>query len=289
MDSERLIAIGCDNTASLSIVLNSIKEIDFCPKNIISATRVSDLISIVNSVNPDLIILCFRNNQIVLRDFASFVKKTEIPILCLTSKFESNTLVWNRNSIVFTCPLEHVSEEGYLTLRINSIFLLEGESSKNIPRNTLANAAIQPEEANNARDLSRYVLELDQKIEVLLRIKDRIADLYPRVNDPTRTELISIVNSIKNAINSNKVWDDFKLYFEGTDPNFLLLLAQKHPALTPIDLKYCCYLKMNMTNDDIRSLFGINQESVRTHTYRIKKKMALSREQDLRSYLRSVG
>jgi DNA-binding CsgD family transcriptional regulator len=46
---------------------------------------------------------------------------------------------------------------------------------------------------------------------------------------------------------------------------------------------------MNMTNDDIRNLLGINQESVRTHKYRLKKKMALSKEQDLLNYLRSVG
>jgi DNA-binding CsgD family transcriptional regulator len=45
---------------------------------------------------------------------------------------------------------------------------------------------------------------------------------------------------------------------------------------------------MNMSNDHIGNLLGINQESVRTHKYRLKKKMSLPREQDLRTYLRSV-
>jgi len=156
------------------------------------------------------------------------------------------------------------------------------------PGDTLADAAIQLNQNNSTKNLSRYVLELDQKIEVLVRIKDRIVDLYPRVEDSIRVELISIVNSIKVSANDNKLWDDFKLYFERTNPNFLFLLAQKHPDLTPKDLKYCCYLKMNMSNDDIRNLLGINQESVRTHKYRLKKKMDLPKDQDLITYLRAV-
>ncbi len=243
---------------------------------------------IVKSLNPDLVILCFRNNQLVLDNFNSFVKKPEIPLLCLARGFENGTLYWPQNSIVFTAPLEHINNAGYLCSRINAIFLLKAESSKKITINTFADAAIQYNQSDNIRNLSRYVMELDQKIEVLLKIKDRIADLYPRVDDPVRAELISIVNAIKMSANDNKLWDDFKLYFEQTNPDFLLSLAQKYPVLTPIDLKYCCYLKMNMSNDDIRNLLGINQESVRTHKYRLKKKMALSKEQDLRTYLRTA-
>jgi hypothetical protein len=44
-----------------------------------------------------------------------------------------------------------------------------------------------------------------------------------------------------------------------------------------------------MSNDDIKNLLGINQESVRTHKYRLKKKMSLAPNQDLRSYLLTVG
>jgi DNA-binding CsgD family transcriptional regulator len=101
-------------------------------------------------------------------------------------------------------------------------------------------------------------------------------------------ELLSIVNAIKTSANNTKLWDDFKVYFEKTNPNFLYLLAKKHPQLTTKDLKYCCYLRMNMSNDDIRSLLGINQESVRTHKYRLKKKMQLNKESDLQTYLKAI-
>lgn len=288
MIGEKSIIIGCDDTSTLSVVLSRMKEINPFTHHIISAARISDLLDIARSLAPDLIILCFRNNQLALNDYNSFVKKPGIPLLCLTRAYEHELLRWGDNNIVFTYPLDHIHDEQYLSSRIHSIFLLRADSSYPSTTGSFVSGPTRKDSLSPKQDLSRYVLELDQKVEVLSRIKDRIADLYPQVDDPTRVELTSIVHSIKASANDNKLWDDFKLYFEQTNPHFLLLLAKKHPDLTPKDLKYCCYLKMNMTNDDIRNLLGINQESVRTHKYRLKKKMLLSKDDDLRGYLLSI-
>jgi DNA-binding CsgD family transcriptional regulator len=285
MIEEKCIIVGCDD-ANLSAILDSIKNTSLYRYNIISVTRHFDLTRITSSINPDLIILCFQNNQSVLKECTALASM-RIPVLCLTRKFENETLCWDNTNIVFTYPIEHIKNQGYLISRVNSIFLLKPAVIKSATEGTLANAAIQQHHAGS-KNLSRYVLELDQKIEVLTKVKDRIASLYPKVDNLVRAELTSIVNSIKACANDNKMWDDFKLYFEETNPSFLVLLANKYPSLTPIDLKYCCYLKMNMANDDIRNLLGINQESVRTHKYRLKKKMSLSKDQDLAIFLKSV-
>jgi len=289
MIREASIIIGCDDRLALSAILNNMQKTNTFRHNIISTARISDLIRIVNSISPDLIILSFRNNQPVLDDCISSLKKSEIPILCLTRKNETNTLGWSKNNIVFTCPFEFVNTEKSLCTRIHSIFLLKNKAYQETKTNSLTENAVHSSYHSDNRHLSRYVLELDQKVELLSKLKGRISDLCLRVDDPTRLELISIINAIKISIGDSKLWDDFKLYFEQTNPEFLLLLAQKHPNLTPKDLKYCCYLKMNMTNDDIRNLLGINQESVRTHKHRLKKKMTIPKNQDIRSYLLSLN
>jgi DNA-binding CsgD family transcriptional regulator len=285
MTEGRLIIIGCDNSVNLSAILRSLEEATDLSHNIISVTRISDLIGIAKSVEPHLIILCFKNNRLSLGEINALVKKPEIPILCIVEKHDSQTFVWNRNSIVFTHPLEHIDNKEFLSSAINSILLLNTATPFT---STLSIFAGTAQHQSNTRNLSRYVLELDKKVEVLSKVKSRIAELYPSVDDPTRAELTAIVNSIKASANDANLWDDFKLYFQQTNPGFLRLLAHKHPMLTSIDLKYCCYLKMNMTNGDIRNLLGINQESVRTHKYRLKKKMSLPKEQNLINYLRAV-
>ena len=289
MEQEKTLIVGCDSTADLSVILHNLKEFTSFSPHIITATRVSDLISIAKSLDADLVILCFRNNHHVLNDFDSYVKKTHIPILCLSKSPENEPMHWSPDNIVFTYLMQHINKPGYLISRINSILRLnkEPELKKEVGYHTEKSNSSGSHGYHN--DLSRYVMELDQKTNVLSKVTRRIADLYPEVDDKTRIALNSIVNGIRMSANDTKVWDDFKVYFEMANPDFLIQLAQKHPGLTSVDLKYCCYLKMNMSNDDIRNLLGINQESVRTHKYRLKRKLDLPKEMDLGVYLKSVS
>ena len=288
MLTEKLILLGCDDTMALSVILNNIRGTAALSYHIISTSRVKDLLDILKSNTPDIIVLVFRNNQSVINEMVSSTRKPSIPILCLSGNFEHEKLQWPQNYAVFVYPFVRGQQQHTPLKIIDSILVLNAASYSKFHNGTLAEAAMQYDPSDTTGNLSRYVMELEQKIEILAKIKERIAELYTKVDDPVRVELISIVNAIKHSANNKKLWDDFKLYFEKTDPNFLLILAQKYPGLTPIDLKYCCYLKMNMGNEDIGNLLGINQESVRTHKYRLKKKMSLAKEQDLRNFLKCV-
>ncbi|AYL99027.1 helix-turn-helix transcriptional regulator [Mucilaginibacter celer] len=289
MNGEKIILIACDETAALTAIWNSIKGAVHFPHQIITATRTADAKQVIKSISIDLIVWCFRNNQLIVNELGELFKNYQIPGICLTRKFECDNLKWDKDQVVFTCLYEHISNSRFLATTINSVFQLKTGVQKVKQPETLAEAALRQNSFGINDNLSRYVMELDQKAELLQKVKERIADLYPRVDHPVRMELTSIVNTIKSSVRDSKLWDDFKLYFEQTNPNFLLKLANKYPELTTVDLKYCCYLKMNMTNDDIRNLLGINPESVRTHKYRLKRKMALTKDQDLVSYLRAVS
>ena len=289
MLEERLVIIGCDDGTIMLSILNYLKETAVFTPNIISVTRSSDLITIARSMQPDLVILCFRNNQAVLTDFNLFVKKPQIPMLCMTRKFENELLNQHQKNIIFTYALDHLTHQGHFISTINSIFLLRDKTTTPNITAHLKSVESAIASVDNRQSIGRYALELDQKVGLLLKVKNRISGLYADVDHPIKAELTSIVNSIKQVAQDHKLWDDFKLYFEQINPDFLSSLIKQFPSLTSIDLKYCCYMLLNMSNDDIRRLLGINQESVRTHKYRLKKKMFLPKNQDLKSFLRSVG
>ncbi|MBL0739530.1 hypothetical protein JI750_21745 [Flavobacterium sp. GN10] len=286
MLEKKSIVIGCDDITILTMILNAISIVSDYTFSTVSVSRGVDLKNTINSLNPDLVILGFKQNQLVLNDTNFSSDKRDIPILYLTQNYECESLCWSKQNIVFTYPYNQIKNTDFLIYRIRSIFLLKKTESQIKTPASFAEAALLK---NNPDKLSHYVMELDQKVEVLLKIKERISYLYPNVDNATRIELMSIVNSIKTVANDNKLWDDFKIYFEQSNPNFLLALAKKHPSLSSRDLKYCCYIKMNMSNNDITNLLGINQESVRTHKYRLKKKLTLKKEDDIISYLRTVS
>lgn len=286
---ERNILIGCDDPRISPMLLSGInRETNSFQFNVITVTTLQHFKGILKSLNADLVILFFNSNKSVLAEIGPDIKNLQIPVLCLLNKYETQQEYSFANNHVFTFPLEYLHNHDYLNSKIHSLFFLEADSSPKKKGTTLAEAAYQKPQRENDKNLSQYVLELDQKVEILSSIKKKITGLSGLVDNPVRAELLSIVNAIKRSINNKELWNDFKLFFEEADPNFLLALAHKYPVLTPIDLKYCCYLKMNMTNDDIRKVFGISLESVRTHKHRLKKKMTLSKEEDLGLFLRSI-
>ncbi|WP_323789877.1 hypothetical protein [Psychroserpens sp.] len=280
---DKTILLGCDDTSKLSLILQCLKGTS--NNNYISAIRISDLVNILKSIEPSLIILNFRNNQLALNDIIAFLKTQKTPIICLTN--DNNVLYWENNHIVFTLPFSYAIEQKALKQGIGSILNLKKHISKRNLNQPFIKHEARTKFVYHNKSLTRYVMELDQKKVALKKIKDNLLRLYGEVDAPIKSKLISIVNSIKSSTGDKKHWDDFKIYFENINPGFVKKISKKHPSLTSKDIKYCCYLKMNMSNDDIRHILGINKESVRTHKFRLKKKLALSKEQDLRTYTRS--
>ncbi|WP_422360456.1 helix-turn-helix transcriptional regulator [Reichenbachiella sp.] len=289
MLEEKSIIIGCDDTASLSCIQQVIDDIKTYRLNTISVTSEHNILGIVKSFAPSLLILGFKNNYNLLKELASISREKHIPILSYVKTVDSKTLIEFSNSAIFTFDFGHIPQPGYVKSGIKSVLrLLEGQSK---PQNTAVENVLYANHpsSENPKNKSKYVLELEQRNDLLTKVKSRVKLLYSNVNDQVRSELNSIVNSIDSSLLDETLWEDFKLYFEEINPGFISVLSEKHPDLTPIDLKYCCYLKMNMSNNDIRKLLGINQESVRTHKYRLKKKMVLPKEIDLHNYVLSIA
>ncbi len=278
------IVIGCDTTSSLVTIINCLQGISGI--EIATATRTSDLIGLIKSSNPVLIIIQFRNNQLVLNTITSYMLSPRSAILCLTNSYENENLIWGEQWAVFSMVSSLQQQGGHLAKRVRSILLLSKNAEQ--PNHAKGHRGLPMGRDTDLKNLSRFALELDQKRATLEKIKVCIKDICSEVEDPIRRKLVGIVNAIKTSTTDKSHWEDFKIYFEHINPKFLEHLTHEHPTLTPKDLKYCCYVKMNMSNNDITTLLGINQESVRTHKYRLKKKLSLSKEESLRSYINTI-
>lgn len=285
MTTHENILIGSDTSASLAAILKSLQTMN--QYSFITATRVSDIVQLSKSIQPALIILSFRDNQNVINSLLSYSRDFSIPMLCLRTRNQHRELQIRDNLVVFTQSFEYGMQSNNLVTNILGILKLIKKTERVSSSKIVLSKGKSSIDQN--KDLTRYTLELDQKKAVLDKIKERIKQLYADVDASTKTQLMAIVNTIKMTRNDRKHWDDFKHYFENVNPEFLKKLSAKFPCLTAKDLKYCCYLKMNMSNEDIRLILGINQESVRTHKYRLKKKMVLEKHQDLRNYLQAFA
>jgi DNA-binding CsgD family transcriptional regulator len=289
MMHQKSIILGCDKADYLAALIHSLKENGFQHHTIISASSAYALPGISLNMDADAVVLCFKNNQTVLDDLTATDHYRSMPILCFAGKKDCDKLRWKKGSLVYTCPLELMADNDCLCSRVHSFFMMTESLARNPSSYSFADTEERSRNNLNNKTLGRYVMELDHKTEILQKLRSRITHLHEQEDVNMRNELLSIANSIKTNSSENKIWEDFRMFYDNADPDFINVLSKRHPELTQRDLKYCCYLKMNLSNDDIRNLLGINPESVRMHKYRLKKKMNLPKEQELTSYLRLMG
>ncbi|MGJ1482978.1 helix-turn-helix transcriptional regulator [Sphingobacterium multivorum] len=67
---------------------------------------------------------------------------------------------------------------------------------------------------------------------------------------------------------------------------FSQLSARAVKKLTPLDLKYCAYIHLQMSTNQIAQAMHVEAQSVRMFKYRLKQKFGLDKDTDLEKFLR---
>ena len=94
--------------------------------------------------------------------------------------------------------------------------------------------------------------------------------------------IFNIINSYKQL---DRDWNMLIANFEEIYPGFFSRLKTTHPSLSSNDLRHCACIKLNFGTKEIARFFNIKAPSVQISRVRLKKKMNLSDDSDLRSYI----
>lgn len=134
------------------------------------------------------------------------------------------------------------------------------------------------------KELTSYTLNFAQKNALFQELKEKIDSLK---DAPTkeRASIIRQLNRVlKQHINIDKNWEDFKRYFEEVHTGFIENLKEKHPDLSSNDLKICALTRLNLNIKESATILAITPESVKTARYRLRKKLNLEPNEELLSY-----
>ncbi len=117
--------------------------------------------------------------------------------------------------------------------------------------------------------------------------KEIKADLKGIKTDDT-SGVKSIVNQINLVLERDEDWNHLKEHFNTVFEGFYDRLLKKHPTLSETELRHCMFIKLHMQTKEISRILLIDPRSVQTARYRIKKKISLDEDQDLREYLLNI-
>ncbi|MFD2916906.1 helix-turn-helix and ligand-binding sensor domain-containing protein [Psychroserpens luteus] len=129
------------------------------------------------------------------------------------------------------------------------------------------------------RELVISTMSIIKKNELLSKIKKELK------KSNTNKDIEDAINLIDHNLNNTKDWKFFKQAFNNADKDFLDKIKAKHPDLTPNDLRFCAYLRLNLSSKEIAPLLNISTKSVETKRYRLRKRLNLSHDDSLVNYI----
>jgi DNA-binding CsgD family transcriptional regulator len=83
-------------------------------------------------------------------------------------------------------------------------------------------------------------------------------------------------------------WQKYSNDYEKIHPAYQKRLLKIHPALTPTELKLSAMIRLGLSIKELAGMMFITPESMRVARSRLRKKLGLSSEQNLQTYLSAI-
>ncbi|MBQ4820682.1 tetratricopeptide repeat protein [Aquimarina sp. MMG016] len=135
-------------------------------------------------------------------------------------------------------------------------------------------------------EISTLITESIQQIQT----KKRLVEDLKKISDKENSDI-----TLKSVIAELKADDleDSKLLMirsnlEALNFEFYKQVKSIHPNLTPTDLEICSYVKLDLSGKEIAKLRNTSIDAVKKARHRLKKKLELSENEDLDTYILSL-
>lgn len=137
------------------------------------------------------------------------------------------------------------------------------------------------------KDIINYALNVVKLKQFLKLIKEDLNNLSKKFKKENLPGLNLVISKISYHDDHEEEWEQLKAHFDNVHSGFFGRLKDKFSALTQSELQHCSYIKLQLPTKEIARMLNIDPKSVQASRYRIKKKMNLPIESDLRGIIES--
>jgi AraC family transcriptional regulator, chitin signaling transcriptional activator len=137
------------------------------------------------------------------------------------------------------------------------------------------------------KQITTHALNILQKNETLQTLVSQLREMVKKADKVSVIELKRTIKSIEDSFKLDKDWDSFRLYFEQIHTDFYPKLKVNYPELTPLELRHCALIRLNLSLAECATILGISPESIKVSRTRIRKKLNLNSSQNLSEFVLS--
>ena len=131
------------------------------------------------------------------------------------------------------------------------------------------------------QQLEQYRGQLREVTNNLIRKNKQLSELRSVDHPPESEE----EEKLKDRILTNEDWQQYKKNYELAYPGYFRKLYQKQPDLSEAEQRISALLRLGLSSAEMSSMLGISEDGVRKTVYRLRKKMKLDSNQELKKQL----
>lgn len=141
--------------------------------------------------------------------------------------------------------------------------------------------------AYKKKELASQTLHLVQKSTFIQELKENL-ERIKQSPELFKVEFRRLVMLLKKESAEDKDWEVFKSYFTEVHNNFDIKIKGLANDISEKEIRLASFLRMNLSTKEIASMLNVMPDSVTKSKYRLKKKLALGKEDDLTQFLNTL-
>ncbi len=139
------------------------------------------------------------------------------------------------------------------------------------------------------KELVNNTLQIVKKNKTLNGIINKLKDInLDALDESTKIQFTKLNRSIIKEVNTDKSWHELEKHLKNVHFEFLKRLKEKFPTISPRELDLSTYLLMNMSTKEIAEIMNISGAGVELARYRLRKKLGLTKKENLIGFLMSI-
>ncbi|MGB0521972.1 MAG: tetratricopeptide repeat protein [Flammeovirgaceae bacterium] len=135
------------------------------------------------------------------------------------------------------------------------------------------------------RQLATGTMLSHEKNALFNQLLNYFQQLKSDVSDEGYKKVLEATKLIRANLNMQNSWENFVYQFENVHPHFFKRMKEAYPAITPKELKFASYIKIGFNNKDIAQVANMSNDAVKKGLYRLKKRLNLAPNDDLRTFI----
>lgn len=151
---------------------------------------------------------------------------------------------------------------------------------------SLEKEKLESELTVKSKELAESTMTIIKKNEILVSIKNEFTEQKNILGSQYPNKYYDkLIRLLDENLSSEDDWAIFQTNFDRIHENFFRNLHINYPDLTSNDLRFCAYLRLNLSSKDIAHLMNISLKGVEVGRYRIRKKIGLPSNKSLTEFM----